>query len=455
MEPNSHKKKSFPKRNKSTNKNWRQECQPNYQQDKNSTKHSVVKSTKSISTWGFHASGLAKTSPVPSDENAQNWRLQCKSNDSVTEKASNKVSGTKPKSVVSKTSNLDENEYETVFKENKRIIDSELKRLASSKRYGDSFLFKLIKESTGFWNLIHERDNEPTKICLILQIVAKVATFDKTQLLNQFSVLILPSKNTTRHFMTSQLILFISNLNDYVRNKNDRQLYLDGVNNMLIFLKFLLSTVRNYAYDTVKNLVSSLAVQIAFINNQSREENIFHENVAEQLYELQTIIQDYELALNGSNQDSENKTLIKMPLNDFRNISVCPTPLDILHGDKPFLQRNMIKGKYNGVEHYLDVQFNLLREDLIRPLREGMFEYKQVLFNSVKDEQAVNVTKIENLNIYNDVNITNIVLDPDGLICEISFDVSPFRNYRWQVYILHVFYEFTDYITNFFSSFLF
>ena len=43
--------------------------------------------------------------------------------------------------------------------------------------------------------------------------------------------------------------------------------------------------------------------------------------------------------------------------------------------DKPvYLRRNRDVGAFSSVNDYLDVQFRLLREDFLQPLREGIAE---------------------------------------------------------------------------------
>ena len=37
-----------------------------------------------------------------------------------------------------------------------------------------------------------------------------------------------------------------------------------------------------------------------------------------------------------------------------------------------YLRKNVVKGAYRDVDHYIDVLFRLTREDLMRPLREGV-----------------------------------------------------------------------------------
>ncbi|PFX14436.1 NFX1-type zinc finger-containing protein 1 [Stylophora pistillata] len=62
------------------------------------------------------------------------------------------------------------------------------------------------------------------------------------------------------------------------------------------------------------------------------------------------------------------------PPNDFRDLPICPTNKEMTSQERPFLRKNISKGRYDDVEHYLDVQFRLLREDFLEPLREGIYE---------------------------------------------------------------------------------
>ncbi|OQR68517.1 NFX1-type zinc finger-containing protein 1-like [Tropilaelaps mercedesae] len=59
---------------------------------------------------------------------------------------------------------------------------------------------------------------------------------------------------------------------------------------------------------------------------------------------------------------------------DFREIDIFPT-MDDIENERPFLRPNNISGPYkNGLE-YLDTQFRLLREDFVKPLRDGIKAY--------------------------------------------------------------------------------
>uniref|UniRef100_A0A4Y0BJF5 AAA domain-containing protein n=1 Tax=Anopheles funestus TaxID=62324 RepID=A0A4Y0BJF5_ANOFN len=60
-------------------------------------------------------------------------------------------------------------------------------------------------------------------------------------------------------------------------------------------------------------------------------------------------------------------------------LSICPTINELNEGSGPSmnLKQNIVKGKYQSVEHYLDVHLNLLKEDFLIPLRTGIQKYRK------------------------------------------------------------------------------
>lgn len=80
----------------------------------------------------------------------------------------------------------------------------------------------------------------------------------------------------------------------------------------------------------------------------------------------ESMLNEYLLFFQAALRDNED------PPDDFRQLSVIPTIQDIHTQGPVFLRRNKIDGKYNDPDHYLDVQFRLLREDFVRPLRDGI-----------------------------------------------------------------------------------
>ena len=54
-----------------------------------------------------------------------------------------------------------------------------------------------------------------------------------------------------------------------------------------------------------------------------------------------------------------------------------PTAKDFKGLGDPYLMKNILLKEYKSVSHYLDVQFRLFREDMIRPLRLGINQLLQ------------------------------------------------------------------------------
>ena len=61
------------------------------------------------------------------------------------------------------------------------------------------------------------------------------------------------------------------------------------------------------------------------------------------------------------------------PPDDFHDRDILPMPDEINNSEhEPFLRTNLIKKDYCDAGHYLDVQFRLLQEDFVGPLRDGI-----------------------------------------------------------------------------------
>lgn len=120
-------------------------------------------------------------------------------------------------------------------------------------------------------------------------------------------------------------------------------------------------------------------------------------------------------------------------MNNYRNISVLPTASDFSNRNQTHtLQANIPKGRFDGVVHYLNIHCNLLREDYIRQLREGIAEYKC----STRSNQK-RLHKAGDVNIYFNIRIIDRVFETNGLYYEAEFDVTPFRNHHWEVNTIH------------------
>ena len=108
---------------------------------------------------------------------------------------------------------------------------------------------------------------------------------------------------------------------------------------------------------------------------------------------------------------------------DYRNMSVLPTVDELIkRRDYVKLQANIVNGSYDNWSHYLCVQFFLLREDFISPLRQGICDYMR------GNEEKSRL----NIRIYKHIHILEPVCLFTGIGYQIDFDVTYLHNVDWE-----------------------
>jgi len=108
----------------------------------------------------------------------------------------------------------------------------------------------------------------------------------------------------------------------------------------------------------------------------------------------------------------------------YRTTPVLPDVNEISRQAKPKLQANLIEGSYRDWDHYLHVQFSLLREDFISPLRQGICDYRR----------GYEERSRQSIRVYKYVRILEPVCLFTGLGFCIQFDVSygHLRRVEWE-----------------------
>ena len=122
-------------------------------------------------------------------------------------------------------------------------------------------------------------------------------------------------------------------------------------------------------------------------------------------------------------QKEEVENLKNKPPDNFRDIPTFPNCKEIHNTKKPFLRPAKKIGCYNDDNHYLDVQYRLLREDLVSPLREGI----QEVVRKIPD-----CDRKHSLKVYNGVKILHANCTNNGLTYRIMFDTSHTDRNAWK-----------------------
>ena len=105
----------------------------------------------------------------------------------------------------------------------------------------------------------------------------------------------------------------------------------------------------------------------------------------------------------------------------FRTIEILPSIAEVCSSFPPVLRPNIIRGSYKGWDHYYDVQFRLLREDFVAPLRRGIQSFLQ----------GATGRNLHDINLYQDVQVHEPVFTKQGMCFKLSFNNSRFRK-NWE-----------------------
>ncbi|XP_033759736.1 LOW QUALITY PROTEIN: NFX1-type zinc finger-containing protein 1-like [Pecten maximus] len=115
------------------------------------------------------------------------------------------------------------------------------------------------------------------------------------------------------------------------------------------------------------------------------------------------------------------------PPNDFRNIPILPRVSDIFLGSRSaFLRKNKARGGYDNLQHYLDVQFRLYREDCISPLREGITQYVQEV------SVGHSVRRLQDGRLYKNVIIEYVEHSVEGQMYKVRLDPGHAKRIKWK-----------------------
>ena len=112
------------------------------------------------------------------------------------------------------------------------------------------------------------------------------------------------------------------------------------------------------------------------------------------------------------------------PPDDFRAICIVPTSQEVAENEQPFLRPNIVGGGFKDLNQYLDIQFRLLREDLVGPLREGIATLPE-------DEVRRRRGSPNDLRLYHNARVRQPVCTFSGMTHQVQFDISRLYRVNW------------------------
>lgn len=286
-------------------------------------------------------------------------------------------------------------------------------------------IFVMSNKSNGFMDLF-KQNKEPDWIFLLMNVSAKICSTEFIQ-----------SKTLLLTELTSNT--FFEHLKTYIlnspteKNLNRRKNMNEFFDNCLLVFQSITTLFPKTAVERLKDIVVGANIALNGIQNFSSNYIDISETTIVNMNNLFQKLNDIKLTDELKLEEkikTENIAQFLSPPENFRELTVYPTVVDFEYGEA-FLRPNISKGAFHNIEHYLDVQFRLLREDFIAPLREGIGFYKQIINDKQQNQRR---KKINNIRIYHDVEFEvkgEFVHDKYGF--SLNFDKNKRLKINWEI----------------------
>ncbi|XP_034246908.1 NFX1-type zinc finger-containing protein 1-like [Thrips palmi] len=281
---------------------------------------------------------------------------------------------------------------------------------------------KLNEETTLalFKRLTSEKQLRDDWIRLVVTVLSKVCKAEYTNL-------VVPILSTIfqKQFI-DQLLVHISRLS-YDNNHNRKETVGDFFNELTVLCGGILELTPNLACENLDIILKRASQELEDVTHFEDCEKL-KENLKDLREKLKSEKERLDSMKTGLSKQVSSSGFSMKPPNDFRELSHFPDIEDIVvqhRFEKPFLRPNKVnvqeQGHFQNVDDYLDVHFRLMREDFIRPLREGISDFRKSL-ELRKTSKGKRTPRIQNVRIYEKVKILHVKTEDENVGLVLHFD---------------------------------
>ncbi|CAG5118744.1 unnamed protein product [Candidula unifasciata] len=290
------------------------------------------------------------------------------------------------------------------------LTEKELKSLLSDDTDASSVLMRIARQDGSLERLLKEMPLRAEKLSLIAKVLAKAVDNPlNTQAQTQAVIEVL------------QTFLDAEDFHEQIVNSFHSPLRGEGTYIKAV-VKLLKCTVEKFQ-NTAPKFLSHVFVLLTEIIDSSFQDD-------QELNDDKNVIRRLLVGQKRRQNDNEAKAE-RVYIDDdhavdpnlFRELSIIPTAADFDPGEDIVYRANKVKGVYENINDYLDIQFRLLRADLILPLRENIMKYLH----------GGDQRNLRGMQVYSHVRIVRPICHDKGLCFRLSFDVSNLRKINWAV----------------------
>ncbi|NXC23528.1 ZNFX1 protein, partial [Campylorhamphus procurvoides] len=302
------------------------------------------------------------------------------------------------------------------------------------RRIGYKFLETLLEKdpsevvitlasSLGLKELLFQTAIKPSFLQLICQVLRKACSsrMDRQSIQQLLGVV------KESNFLKVCLPQYVSDMATEV-DPAVRQEYPVHISNIISLLQDLIST---FPASSVQKISVLLTVLPASINALRASGVDITEETEKNLSKVEMLMKHLQEKRREGTLRADNCVFIQPQIDgqeeNYRTMTIYPTRNEVHSNEKPFLRPNLVSGRYESTSIYLDTHFRLLREDFVRPLREGILEVLQSF-----EDKGLRQKKFDDIRIYFDTHIIAPHCASTGIVYKVQFDIKPLRFVQWK-----------------------
>ncbi|KAF4079021.1 hypothetical protein AMELA_G00188300 [Ameiurus melas] len=287
-----------------------------------------------------------------------------------------------------------------------------------------------LSSSVGLQTLLMETNMRQDLIQLLCQVLCKAfqSRHDRRIVLHLAQVV-----KDSSFFQTVLPHYVAGMMSDHVPAR--RQQYPQHLDNIINLVSGVLSMFPSSSMRSISMLVALLKPVV----NQLRAYGIdFRCTIDEDLEKIQGMVEHLQEKARDGTLRSDNYTVLignddtPEGEEDFRTMTIYPTPEEFHQDQKPFLRANIMTQNYPSAHIYLDTHFRLLREDFVRPLREGIRELLQSQHDESLSGVPIRKRRFDDIRVYFDTRLVIPLCTSTGTAYRVQFDPRPLQFVRWE-----------------------
>ncbi|XP_066519944.1 NFX1-type zinc finger-containing protein 1 [Hoplias malabaricus] len=229
------------------------------------------------------------------------------------------------------------------------------------------------------------------------------------------------------HYVTGMM----TNYTDPAR-REQYPLHLDNI------ISLLSDVVSMLPFSSVRSVSMLVALMTPVVNLLRASGIDIRDTIDEDLEKIQGMVNHLQEKARQGTLRSDNYTLLignedtPPGEEDYRNMTIYPTPEEFQQVQKPFLRPNIMSQNYPSAHVYLDTHFRLLREDFVRPLREGIQDLLQSQHDETLSKVPMRKRRFDDIRVYFDTRLLVPLCTPTGIAYRVQFDPRPLEFVRWE-----------------------